>query len=133
MFVLTVDPRSKTAGILGIPRDLYVEIPNGDGSYYEDRINTAFILGEMEQEGGGKRLAIETVERLLGIEVHHYVIIDFLALGAVDALGGIRVDVPAHRRPLLLTTELPGDYWAVGSSLGFQHMDGAETSLTPHP
>jgi anionic cell wall polymer biosynthesis LytR-Cps2A-Psr (LCP) family protein len=55
IFVLTVDPRSKTAGILGIPRDLYVEIPDGQGSYYEDRINTAFILGEMDKRAAEER------------------------------------------------------------------------------
>jgi polyisoprenyl-teichoic acid--peptidoglycan teichoic acid transferase len=41
MILLTIDPLSKTAGMLNIPRDLWVNIPGFD----YDRINTAYRLG----------------------------------------------------------------------------------------
>ena len=129
MFVLTIDPRSKTAGILGIPRDLWVEIPNKDGNgYFEERINTAFVLGEInDYDGGGPGLAMATVEHTLGIEVDHYVVIDFEGFKEViDALGGVEVDVPDYLRDDLYSeSELPGDYDPQEFEPGIQHMDGS--------
>jgi len=127
MFVLTLDPQTKTAGILGIPRDLYVEIPSSDGGYFEERINAAFIVGEINNyEGGGPRLAMETVEHNLGIRIDHYVIIDFEGFKElIDALGGIDVDVPTYvADPYYSESELPGDYNPYEFEPGIQHMDG---------
>ena len=131
MFVLTVDPQTKTAGILGIPRDLYVDIPDGDGGYFEDRINTALVYGEVnDYKGGGQQLAIDTVEHNLGVKIGHYVIIDFEGFKEViDALGGIDIDVPTYvSDPTYSWTELPGDYDPQEFEPGLQHMDG-ETAL----
>ena len=131
MFVLTVDPQTKTAGILGIPRDLYVDIPDGDGGYFEDRINTALVYGEVnDYKGGGQQLAIDTVEHNLGVNIGHYVIIDFEGFKEViDALGGIDIDVPTYvSDPTYSWTELPGDYDPQEFEPGLQHMDG-ETAL----
>jgi len=131
MFVLTIDPQTKTAGILGIPRDLYVDIPDGEGGYFRDRINTALVFGEVnDYKGGGQQLAIDTVEHNLGVKIGHYVIIDFEGFKEViDALGGIDVDVPTYvSDPTYSWTELPGDYDPQEFEPGLQHMDG-ETAL----
>ncbi len=131
MFVLTIDPQTKTAGILGIPRDLYVDIPDGDGGYFEDRINTALVYGEVnDYKGGGQQLAIDTVEHNLGVKIGHHVIIDFEGFKEViDALGGIDIDVPTYvSDPTYSWTELPGDYDPQEFEPGLQHMDG-ETAL----
>lgn len=129
MFVMTVDPQGKTAGILGIPRDLWVEIPTKDGNgYLEERVNVAYVLGEVnEYDGGGPALAIATVEHLLGIEIDDYVVIDFEGFKEIiDTLGGIEVDVPTYLRDDLYSeSELPGDYDPQEFEPGIQHMDGA--------
>ena len=49
MMVVSVDPESKSAGMLSIPRDLWVEIPG----YGMDRINTAYVYGDLNQLPGG--------------------------------------------------------------------------------
>ena len=55
MLVLTIDPQTKTAGMLSINRDLWVKIP---GQTSEGKINTAHFLGEVEHvPGGGPALA----------------------------------------------------------------------------
>ena len=89
MMVVTIDPVSKTAGILGIPRDLYVEIPNEDGSYFQERINTALEYGVLYNgPDGGPQLAEDTIERNFHIKIDHYVIIDFQGFEEViDSLG----------------------------------------------
>ena len=129
MFVLTIDPQSKTAGILGIPRDLWVEIPNKDGDgYFQERVNAAFVLGEVNgYEGGGTKLAVKTVEHTLGINIRYYVVIDFEGFKEViDALGGVDVDVPTYLRDDLYSeSELPGDYDPQEFEPGVQHMDGS--------
>ena len=49
MILLTMDPISKTAGMLSIPRDMWVSIPGFD----HGKINTAYYLGEIYNLPGG--------------------------------------------------------------------------------
>jgi len=91
MILVTVDPNSKTAGMLSIPRDLWVSVPG----YYEDRINKAFFLGQQDgYPGGGPALAMKTILYNLGVPVHFYVQVDFNGFEQiVDTLGGIDINV----------------------------------------
>jgi len=92
VMVLTIDPVGLSAGLLSLPRDLWVEIPD----FGVDRINQANYLGEIyEYPGGGQALAVETVENLLGISIDYYVAVNFDAfIDVVDLIGGIDIDVP---------------------------------------
>jgi len=89
MILFTVDPITKTAGMLSIPRDLWVNIPG----FGYSRINTAYPSGEGARlPGGGPGLAMKTVEQLLGVPVHYYAQIDFgTFVDLVDMLGCITV------------------------------------------
>ncbi len=91
MILLTIDPLTKTAGMLNIPRDLWVNIPGFDYG----RINTAYPLGiAYDVPGGGPQEAMDTVESLLGVPIDYYAIIDFGAFEKfIDELGGINVTV----------------------------------------
>lgn len=94
MVLLTVDPLTRTAGMLSIPRDLWVNIPGGFGY---GRINEAYRLGEAYKwpEGGGPGLAMSTVEGLLGVPIDYYAQIDFHAfVQFVDEIGGVKLDIP---------------------------------------
>jgi LCP family protein required for cell wall assembly len=92
MILATIDPNTKTAGMLSIPRDLWVSVPG----YGEDRVNKAFYLGEQNgYPGGGPALAMKTIQYNLGVPVHFYVQVDFTGFESiVDTLGGIDVTVP---------------------------------------
>ncbi len=127
IIILSIDAKRKDARMLGIPRDLWVEIPTRDGGYYNDRINTAYVVGEMTgYPGGGIGLAKATIEHNFGITIDHYVIIDFEGFQElIDAIGGIDVNVPeAVYDPYYSWTELPGDYDPQYFEPGLQHMDG---------
>jgi LCP family protein required for cell wall assembly len=93
MILLTLDPQSKTAGILSIPRDLWVSIPG----FQHGKINTAYYLGDAYQlPGGGPALAVKTVENLIGVPINYYAQVDFAAfVRFIDEIGGVKVDVPA--------------------------------------
>ncbi len=92
MILLTLDPLSSTAGILTIPRDMWVGIPG----FKHGKINTAYYLGEANKlPGGGPGLAIKTVEQFLGVPINYYAQIDFGAfVRFIDELGGVKIDVP---------------------------------------
>jgi len=93
MLLLTIDPVSKTAGMLSIPRDMWVNIPG----FSYNRINAAYNTGELYKlPGGGPGLTIKTVEEFLGIPIQYYAQIDFTAFSKmIDDIGGICMDVPA--------------------------------------
>ncbi|MEX2159152.1 MAG: LCP family protein [Dehalococcoidia bacterium] len=132
MFVLTIDPQTKTAGIIGIPRDSWVQIPAKDGSgTFEGRINTAYPIGEdQDYPGGGAELAERVAEDTLGIPIDHHIIIDFEGFKTlIDELGGIDVYVEETiDDPYYSETELPGDYHPLHFDIGELHMDG-QTAL----
>ncbi|GAB1470407.1 hypothetical protein MASR2M66_12840 [Chloroflexota bacterium] len=74
MILFTIDPVSKTAGMLSIPRDMWVNIPG----FGYSRINTAYPSGEgAKLPGGGAALAMKTVSQFLGVPVDYYVQVDF--------------------------------------------------------
>jgi len=69
---------------LSIPRDSYAEIPGHETT----KINAAFAFG-------GAALQIKTIEQFLGIQIDHVAIVDFTGFEElIDAVGGIKVDVP---------------------------------------
>lgn len=93
MILLSIDPLTMSAGMLNIPRDLWVAIPGGFGY---GKINTAYPIGEANQwPGGGAGMAIDTVEALLGIPIDYYAQIDFAAFeDFIDELNGINILPP---------------------------------------
>jgi LCP family protein required for cell wall assembly len=115
MIVFTLDPTTKTAGMLSIPRDLYVPLPNRDT---QDRINTAHVYG-------GPSYAMETVEYNFGIPIQHYVRVNFNALTTlVDLVGGIDVYVDEDINDQSYPDANYG-YDPFVISAGWHHMDGA--------
>lgn len=92
MLLLTVDPTSKTAGMLSIPRDLWVRIPAYN---IENKITTANYYGESrDYPGGGPALAMKTVEKEFGVRVHYYVKVNFSGFEKIiDQIGGIDIYV----------------------------------------
>ncbi len=92
LMVATYDPQSQSVAMLSVPRDLWVDIP---GLGYH-KINQTFQQGEATHyPGGGAAMAIETVERVLDIPIHFYVLVDFEAfVRLIDEIEGIKVNVP---------------------------------------
>ncbi len=89
IMVITLDPQTRTAALLSIPRDLWVEIPG----YQLDTINTANRTGDYyDYPGGGPALATKTVEHNLGININYYVRLDFTAFETfIDTIGGVDI------------------------------------------
>ena len=89
IMLLHIDPGEQRAAIISVPRDLYVPIAN---TGFSDRVNAAFALGGPDQ-------LVTTVQRMLGITIHHYVQIDFSGFkDIVDTVGGVTMYVPYPAR-----------------------------------
>lgn len=85
MMLLTIAPGGNYAGFISLPRDSRVPIPGHKGY---DKINAAHAYG-------GPQLAIQTVEAVTGLDVNHYVEINFEGFKQiVNAIGGVRMNIP---------------------------------------
>lgn len=122
MMLISLDPATRSLGILSIPRDLYVDVP---GYSALQRINSAMVLGEIQQPNYGPTLAMQTVQYNLGMRVNDYVALDFNgAIQMVDLLGGLDIDVPYP----IADYEYPDmnyGYDPLILAAGLQHMNGA--------
>jgi LCP family protein required for cell wall assembly len=122
MMLVSIDPATNSVGVLSIPRDLYVNVP---GYSQLQRVNSAYVLGELRRPGYGPELTMETVQYNLGIRVHDYVIADFNAFTTiVDAIGGIDVNVPQA----ISDPQYPDMYYGYDPfyiTAGEHHLDGA--------
>ena len=102
IMLMHVDPQTKQAAILSIPRDLWVTIP---GMRNKQRINIAFEGGS---PADGARRLIQTIQQNLEIDIDHYVQVDFNGFrGIVKAIGGVKVYVPAPARDRLAGLSIP--------------------------
>ncbi|MEA3336098.1 MAG: LCP family protein [Chloroflexota bacterium] len=126
IIVVTVDPDTGNAGMISLPRDLYVPIP---GFEQGGKINTAYVVGETsDYPGGGGALAKNTVSEFLGYPVDYYVKINFDGFEKViDLLGGIDVVVPNTIHDEEFPT-IDYGYSTFHIDAGDQHLDG-ETAL----
>ena len=123
MMIATLDPKTAMAGVITLPRDLYVPIP----TVGENRINTALFYGALNKyPGGGPGLAKKTVEYNFGRQIHYYVIVDFSGFRkVVDTLGGIDLNVPKA----IDDPEYPTENFGVTHihfNAGMQHMTGEQ-------
>jgi LCP family protein required for cell wall assembly len=89
MILLSIDPVTKTASMLSVPRDLWVSIPGFDYG----RINEAYFNGAaFKLPGGGPELARRTTEQFIGVPVQYYAVIEFNAfIKFIDELGGVQI------------------------------------------
>ena len=121
MILISLDPDAKTIGMLSIPRDTYVEVPN----YGLERINTACVLGNLERPGYGPELAMQTVQYNFGIRVNDYIMVDFNAFTSIiDRIGGIDVNV-ARTIDDPLYPDMNYGYDPFYIEAGPHHLDGA--------
>jgi len=122
MILLTIDPLAKTAGMLSIPRDIWVNIPG----FGYSRINTAYSSGEGNKlPGGGAELARKTVEQFIGVPVQYYAQVDFFTfVEFIDLIGGIEI---YNDEELRLDPVGEGKDKIRLTCCGMRHMNGEKT------
>jgi polyisoprenyl-teichoic acid--peptidoglycan teichoic acid transferase len=89
IMILRIDPGTKDAKLLSLPRDLWVPLA---GTGYSRKINAAV-------EVGGPQMLVRTIAENFRIEANHYVEVDFAAFRElVDAIDGVDVYIPFPAR-----------------------------------
>lgn len=83
IMIVRIDPKEQQARILSLPRDLWVSIPGHNNG----KINSAMGFGD-----GGPSLLIDTIKANFGIDINHYVELNFAAFkNVVTQIGGVKV------------------------------------------
>ncbi|MFO8076208.1 MAG: LCP family protein [Egibacteraceae bacterium] len=87
IMLLRVDPTSDEVHLLSFPRDLLVTRCDGT----QGKINAAYHIGELQGIGGPSCL-VQTIGDMSGIEIDHYVEVDFAGfMDVVDVVDGVGV------------------------------------------
>lgn len=134
IIVMSMDTVHKTAIMLSIPRDLWVNIPGSSTS----KINAAYEIGKYNAAGkidntnnntdavmAGFKQADQVVSSVLGININYNVLVNFTSFKqAVDAVGGVTVDVPSQLYDPTMAWENGGN--PVLAQPGTQIMDGTK-------
>lgn len=109
ILVASIDRPGNQAHFLSIPRDTRVEIA---GRGYA-KANAAYAYGSAD-------LAVDTFEKLLGIKMDGYLVIDFSGfIALIDAIGGIPIEVEEHMK----YTDVAGGLY-IDIAPGYQILDG---------
>lgn len=138
ILVVSIDPVNKKASILSIPRDLWVENPSGGSS----KINAVFANAKNAKIGrnptdsqkkeaytAGVNALETTVEEAMGIPVHYYAVVDFIAFEqAINTVGGVDLNIdPGDASGIVkeqLWDELTGKNYVLDVKAGQNHFDG---------
>lgn len=95
IMLVHVDPIRSRTGVISIPRDTRVQIPE----FGISKINHAYAHG-------GTELLRQTVSNFLSIPIHHYIQVDSTKLAElIDRIGGIEITVESD----LTYSDLAGD------------------------
>lgn len=128
MFVASIDKHAGRLQLLAIPRDTWAEIPYGNepGIWAQNKINAAYSYGQFyKYPGGGAGAAVAAVEHNFNLDIHHYVVIDWVGfVELIDALGGIDLVVPEDISDF--GTDVLEAFPNSTVTAGEQHMDGAQ-------
>jgi LCP family protein required for cell wall assembly len=135
MLVLSIQPRSRQAVLVALPRFLLVPIPALTGGTLTGKLYTAFDVGTNQDNPalrpswrtatGPGDLAAATVGEITGLTIDGWIVIDIAGFRTiVDALGGIDVTVPVPLDDLLYPTEDGTRRTHIHFDAGIQHMSG---------
>jgi polyisoprenyl-teichoic acid--peptidoglycan teichoic acid transferase len=121
MMIASIDPVAKSAALISLPRDMWVNIP---GCTYaqgctrgQQRINVAHAVG-------GPELARSTITADFGVPINYYARVDFHGFEQlIDTAGGVVIDVDTPVKDDEYPTDDYG-YQRVYFGPGPQLMDG---------
>ena len=122
VMLVSIDADAKPepqVAVVSIPRDLYVEVPGFDTT----KINSAYSYGENTGSEGSEVMK-STIESTFDIPIHYYLSVNFSGFeAAVDAIGGVTVEVPETIEDPFYPNEV-GGYAPFYLVAGTTKMDG---------
>ena len=112
IMIFKYNPKTQQAYLISIPRDTYTGY-NKANATASDKINCLYLNGDAER-------TLNAVNRITGLDLEYYVVVDTEALKAlVDAIGGVYFDVPIDMK----YTDRKQDLY-INLKAGYQLLDG---------
>jgi LCP family protein required for cell wall assembly len=125
LIVAALDTERERLGLVSVPRDLFVSVPN----HGETRVNAVYALArrdKLEPTAAFDRVLRDT----LGVPIHHTVVVDLgLFERVIDELGGVDVLVPCAIKDRFLDGRVEGGRRLLDVAAGNQHMDGVTAAM----
>jgi LCP family protein required for cell wall assembly len=136
IMVVSLQPRSRRALVVSLPRVAWVAIPappNGDVS---GKLYSAYALAvhqdnaalgrDWQSPTGAGDLAAATVSRMTGLPIDYWVVIDIEGFRSIiDAVGGVRITVPVALDDPSYPVDDTGRVMRVRIAAGDQILDGS--------
>ena len=112
IMIFKYNPKTQQAYLISLPRDTYTG-SNKANATASDKINCLYLKGDPNR-------TLNAVNRVTGLDLKYYVIVDTEALKAlVDAIGGVYFDVPIDMK----YTDKKQDLY-IRLKAGYQLLDG---------
>jgi polyisoprenyl-teichoic acid--peptidoglycan teichoic acid transferase len=125
IIVAVLDTDHGHLGLVGVPRDLYVDIPD----HGTDRINVVWNLARRDGKDPIEALG-RVIEDTLGLPIEHGLAIDLGVFErAVDAVGGVTVDVPCPIVDRFIDPREPNGRRVLNVEAGRVAMDGPTAAM----
>lgn len=112
IMIFKYNPKTQQAYLISVPRDTYTGY-NKANATASDKINCLYLKGDPNR-------TLNAVNRVTGLDLKYYVIVDTEALKAlVDTIGGVYFDVPIDMK----YTDKKQDLY-INLKAGYQLLDG---------
>jgi len=99
ILLASIDPVNNKTALVSIPRDFWVTTPSGSSKInavytYAKQAATAAGGSKAKAEQAGIKAIKQQTSEILGVPIHYYAMVDFLAFRqAVDTVGGVKINV----------------------------------------
>jgi LCP family protein required for cell wall assembly len=125
LLVAVFDEASGHAGVISVPRDLWVTIPD----HGDDRINVIPTVAKRLKHDP-LELFSRVIRDTLGLPVDHVVVVDLGVFErTVDLVGGVEVDVPCAIVDSFLDDRVPGGRRKLDLAAGRAALDGPTAAM----
>ncbi len=130
MMIMSLLPPSHHTTLISVPRDLWVQVPEGSGNY--GKINSVYEYAAKYNNAdpvAGGNAAAQKASLITGLDVKYWLTINFTGFKEfIDSIGGIDVYVPdsfSANYPANDDPSVNPNWMVVHFSKGMTHMNGA--------
>jgi LCP family protein required for cell wall assembly len=129
MVVMSLLPPNAHTTLVSVPRDLWVQVPEGSGNY--GKINSVYEYASKNNAdpAAGGDAAVKKLSLVTGLNVQYWLTINFTGFkNFINSIGGIDVYVPDSFNacyPKNDDASVDASWIKVQFNKGMQHMDGA--------
>lgn len=133
LLILSIIPSTHHTTLVSVPRDLWVQVPEGSGNYGKINSVYEYAAGTTNKNpAAGGNAAVRKISLVTGLDVKYWMTIDFTGFRElINSIGGVDVYVPNSFNacyPKNDNANIDPSWIKIQFNKGNQHMDG-ETAM----